>query len=85
MRRKNKIKDKSEKRKEENLEKIFPYHLVPSKKDKENQLARFMEIFKQLEIKSPLSEAIQQLSTYAKFLKNLLTKKRKYVRPEKFN
>jgi len=64
------------------MEKILPYPLVPSKKDKERQLARFMEIFKQLQIKIPLFEAIQQMSTYAKFLKNLLTKKRKYIKED---
>ncbi|XP_052728499.1 uncharacterized protein LOC128195297 [Vigna angularis] len=38
-----------------------------------------MEIFKKLEINIPFSEALQQMSSYAKFLKEFLTKKRKYI------
>ena len=35
-----------------------PYPLVPSKKDKERHLARFLEIFKKLEITVPFGEAL---------------------------
>ncbi|XP_047179846.1 uncharacterized protein LOC124846608 [Vigna umbellata] len=38
-----------------------------------------MEIFKKLEMNIPFSEALQQMPSYAKFLKELLTKKRKYI------
>jgi len=38
-----------------------------------------MEIFKQFEMKIPFSEALQQMHVYATFLKDLLTKKRKYI------
>ncbi|XP_014491939.1 uncharacterized protein LOC106754438 [Vigna radiata var. radiata] len=41
-----------------------------------------MEIFKKLEITIPFSEALQQMLSYAKFLKELLMKKRKYVEKE---
>ncbi|XP_014511688.1 uncharacterized protein LOC106770388 [Vigna radiata var. radiata] len=41
-----------------------------------------MEIFKKLEITIPFSEALQQMSSYAKFLKELLMKKRKYIEKE---
>ncbi|XP_017420343.1 uncharacterized protein LOC108330370 [Vigna angularis] len=41
-----------------------------------------MEIFKKLEINIPFSEALQQMPSYAKFLKELLTKKRKYIEEE---
>jgi len=61
------------------VEKILPYPLVPSKKDKEKHLALLMEIFKQFEVKIPLSEAIQQMPAYTKFLKDFLSKKRKYI------
>ncbi|XP_047148348.1 uncharacterized protein LOC124820652 [Vigna umbellata] len=41
-----------------------------------------MEMFKKLEITIPLSEALQQMPFYAKFLRELLTKKRKYIEKE---
>ncbi|XP_047172154.1 uncharacterized protein LOC124840182 [Vigna umbellata] len=41
-----------------------------------------MEIFKKLEINIPFSEVSQQMPTYAKFLKEILTKKRKYIEEE---
>ncbi|XP_006579096.1 uncharacterized protein [Glycine max] len=59
--------------------KEVPYPLVPSKKDKERQLARFLDIFKKLEITIPFGEALQQMPLYSKFLKDLLTKKSKYI------
>ena len=61
------------------MEKILPYPLVPTNKDKEKHLAWFMQNFKQLEIKIPLSEAIQQMAAYANFLKDLLSKKSNYI------
>ena len=56
-----------------------PYFLVPFKKDKERYFARFLDIFKKLEITIPFGEALQQMSLYTKFLKDLLTKKGKYI------
>ncbi|CAJ2666225.1 unnamed protein product [Trifolium pratense] len=55
-------------------------HCPPSheEKDKERQYARFMDIFKRLQINIPFSEALEQMPTYAKFMKEILTKKRKY-------
>ncbi|XP_014511653.1 uncharacterized protein LOC106770353 [Vigna radiata var. radiata] len=41
-----------------------------------------MEIFKKLEINIPFLEVLQQMPSYAKFLKELLTKKRKYIEEE---
>ncbi|XP_052726164.1 uncharacterized protein LOC128194650 [Vigna angularis] len=52
---------------------------VSEEEEKEKQLEQFMEIFKKLEITIPFSEALQQMPSYAKFLKELLTKKRKYI------
>ena len=59
--------------------KEVPYPLVPSKKDKEWHLARFLDIFKKLEITIPFGEALQQMPLYLKFLKDLQTKKSKYI------
>ena len=55
------------------------YPLVSSKKDKERHFAHFLDIFKKLEITIPFGEALQQMSLYSKFLKDLLTKKGKYI------
>ncbi|XP_017412972.1 uncharacterized protein LOC108324542 [Vigna angularis] len=41
-----------------------------------------MEIFKKLKINIPFSKALQQMPSYAKFFKELLTKKRKYIEEE---
>ena len=60
-------------------EKEAPYPLVSSKKDKERHFARFLDIFKKLEITIPFGEVLQQMPLYSKFLKDLLTKKGKYI------
>ncbi|CAJ2645262.1 unnamed protein product [Trifolium pratense] len=78
-----KIAEKGEKEVEVRKEKSglpqhLPYPHAPSKKDKERQYARFMDIFKRLQINIPFSEALEQMPTYAKFMKEILTKKRKY-------
>ena len=59
--------------------KEVPYPLVPSRKEKERHLARFLDIFKKLEITLPFGEALQQMPLYAKFLKDMLTKKNWYI------
>ncbi|XP_022641653.1 uncharacterized protein LOC111242492 [Vigna radiata var. radiata] len=64
------------------MEKPLPYPKIYSRKEKEKQYGRFMDIFKQLEIKIPFSEALQQMPAYEKFMKELLTKKRKYIEEE---
>ena len=66
------------KKKEEPQLKEVPYPLNPSKKDKERQFARFMDIFKRLQINIPFMEAMEQMPTYARFMKDLLTKKRRF-------
>ena len=65
------------------LGKEVPYPLVLSKKDKERHFARFLHIFKKFEIIIPFGEALQQMSLYSKFLKDLLTKKSKYIHSDK--
>jgi len=59
--------------------KEVPYPLVPLNKEREWHLARFLDIFKKLEITMPFREALQQMPLYSKFLKDLLTKKSKYI------
>ena len=55
----------------------LPYPHAPSKKDKERQYARFLELFKKLQIDIPFSEALEQMPVYAKFMKDILSKKRR--------
>ena len=41
------------------------------------QIEKILKIFNQMKINLPLLDAIQQVSNYAKFLKDICTKKRK--------
>ncbi|XP_022873169.1 uncharacterized protein LOC111392139 [Olea europaea var. sylvestris] len=53
----------------------FPQRLQRKKLDK--QFAKFVEIFKKLHINIPFADAIAQMPSYAKFLKEILSNKRK--------
>ncbi|XP_010546472.1 PREDICTED: uncharacterized protein LOC104818551 [Tarenaya hassleriana] len=52
----------------------FPSHL--KKHNEDRQFARFAEMLKKLEITMPFTEAILQMPSYTKFLKDILTNKR---------
>ena len=43
----------------------------------DSQNARFLNIFKKLEINIPFVEALVQMPHYAKFMKDIISKKRK--------
>ena len=45
--------------------------------DDEQRFAKFIEAFKKLELKIPSSEALSEMSKYAKFLKDIITNKQK--------
>jgi len=45
------------------------------KEMRDQQFPKFLEIFRKLEINIPLAKALDQMSLYAKFLKELITKK----------
>ncbi|KAJ9548063.1 LOW QUALITY PROTEIN: hypothetical protein OSB04_020606 [Centaurea solstitialis] len=53
----------------------FPGRLKNKNMDK--QFKKFLDIFKQLHINIPLVEALEQMPNYVKFLKDILSKKRK--------
>ena len=53
----------------------FPQRLQKAKR--EEQFSRFLDIFKKIEINIPFAEVINQIPKYAKFLKEILNKKRK--------
>ena len=72
-----------EKLKEKKEEPVKPYNPpVPSpqrlkqSKDDKNFL-KFLEVFKKLHINIPFAEALAQMPSYAKFLKDILSKKRR--------
>ena len=54
---KNAKKSRSEKAMDEGME--VPYPMVPSKKEKDRHLVRFLDIFRKLEISMPFGEALQ--------------------------
>ena len=56
----------------------FPQRLQKSKI--EEQFARFLKTFQKLEISMPFTEVVTQMPLYAKFLKDILSKKRKIER-----
>jgi len=60
-----------------------PYPRAPSKREAERQFIRFTEILKNLQINIPFTEALQQMPIYACFLKEMLTKKRKFPEEER--
>jgi len=66
----------------EGIASTLPYPYAPSKNDKEKQYLHFLDIFKKLQINIPFSEALEQMPTYAKFMKELLTKKRRITNDE---
>ncbi|KAM6601047.1 hypothetical protein CsatA_020656 [Cannabis sativa] len=53
----------------------YPQRLQKNKIDK--QFSKFLEIFKKLHINIPFIEALEQMPTYLKFMKDILSKKRK--------
>ena len=55
----------------------MPFPQRPQKGKREEQFSRFLDIFKKLEINIPFVEVINQIPNYAKFLKEILSKKRK--------
>lgn len=71
-----KIKEKEVETTQERMTKIpslFPYRL--KKKVDEDKFSKFKDILKQLIVYVTLVEALEQLSGYAKLIKDLMTKK----------
>ncbi|KAK8947387.1 hypothetical protein KSP39_PZI006995 [Platanthera zijinensis] len=54
----------------------FPSRLAKTKLDK--QFQKFMDIFKKLTINIPFAEALEQMPSYVKFMKDILSKKRRF-------
>ncbi|PHT28408.1 Zinc finger A20 and AN1 domain-containing stress-associated protein 8 [Capsicum baccatum] len=73
--------DNRKKDKKKVVEKMSPLPLPPfpqrlKKKVDDTRFSKFMTMLKQLTINVPLVEALEQMPGYAKFMKDLLTKKR---------
>ncbi|XP_038896008.1 uncharacterized protein LOC120084188 [Benincasa hispida] len=54
-----------------------PFSRCLMKKNDEQQFKCFLELLRQLNINIPLIEALEQMPTYVKFFKDILTKKRR--------
>ncbi|KAK8913958.1 hypothetical protein KSP39_PZI023509 [Platanthera zijinensis] len=54
-----------------------PYPSELNRQRQDDQYSRFLEIFKQIHINLPFHEAISQMPKYTKYLKDLLTNKKK--------
>ncbi|XP_015940382.1 uncharacterized protein LOC107465910 [Arachis duranensis] len=59
-----------------------PYSQRLKKDGKDGQFSKFLEIFKKLQINIPFVKALEQMPLYAKFLKELITKKRNWEAKE---
>ncbi|XP_062119073.1 uncharacterized protein LOC133832794 [Humulus lupulus] len=55
----------------------IPYPQRLHKHNLDNQFAKFLEVFKKLHINIPLTEALEQMPSYVKFMKEILSNKRK--------
>ncbi|MCI17394.1 hypothetical protein A2U01_0038541, partial [Trifolium medium] len=55
----------------------IPYPRKKKLKTKDHHFKKFMKMLNSLQVNLPLAEALEQMPLYAKFLKELLTKKRK--------
>ena len=55
----------------------FPQRLQKAKMEK--QFSRFLDVFKKIEINLPFTEALTHMPNYAKFLKDILSKKRNFA------
>ncbi|XP_057719759.1 uncharacterized protein LOC130934188 [Arachis stenosperma] len=60
----------------------LPYPQRLQKELKDQQFPKFLEVFKKLENNIPLAEVLEQMPLYAKFLKELINKKRSWHEKE---
>ncbi|KAL8475077.1 hypothetical protein ACS0TY_031485 [Phlomoides rotata] len=58
----------------------FPQRFVWKKLDE--NFAKFLEVFKKLHINIPFYDALEQMPNYAKFLKDLISKRRRIEEPK---
>ncbi|MCI16217.1 hypothetical protein A2U01_0037359, partial [Trifolium medium] len=63
----------------------LPYPIKKKAKSQEHQFRKFLNLLNTLEMSIPFAEALEQIPQYAKFMKELLTKKRKPLEDETVN
>ena len=61
----------------------YPQRLEKHKMDK--QFTKFMEVFKKLHINIPFANALEQMPSYVKFMKDILSQKRRLADLETVN
>ena len=69
--------EEGRKKKTQNNQPVVPFPQRRQKSRIEEQFARFLKTFQKLEISMPFTEVVTQIPLYAKFLKDILSKKRK--------
>ncbi|XP_057445059.1 uncharacterized protein LOC130737330 [Lotus japonicus] len=80
---KKKQKEKEEEKRKVELEKKFtkvpfpPFPTNIAKRRLEKQFSKFVSMFKKLRVELPFSEVLEKMSQYAKFMKEILSKKRR--------
>ena len=67
----------------DNLPIPYPQRLKKHKLDK--QFTKFMEVFKKLHINIPFADALEQMPSYVKFMKDILSQKRRLADFETVN
>ncbi|KAL4356210.1 hypothetical protein AHAS_Ahas09G0063900 [Arachis hypogaea] len=55
----------------------MPYPQRLQKETKDKQFSKFLEVFRKLQINIPFAEVLEQMPLYAKFMKELLSKKKR--------
>ncbi|EEF41198.1 conserved hypothetical protein, partial [Ricinus communis] len=55
----------------------IPYPARAKQAEAKEQFSKFLDIFRQLHINLPFIDALEQMPKYAKFLKDILSRKRK--------
>lgn len=76
MQEEKKQKEEEDARQVENMKKYVPFPQRLQKKNEDKNFLKFLDVFKKLHINIPFADALAQMSSYAKFLKEILSKKR---------
>ena len=69
-------------KKKEEVQAYMPSIPFPQRQQRarmEEQFSKFLDMFKKTEINIPFAEALAQMSNYAKFLKDICSKKRRFA------
>ena len=69
-------------KKKEDVQAYMPFVPFPQRLQRakmEEKFSKFLDMFKTIEINIPFAEALAHMPNYAKFLKDILSKKRRFV------